>query len=183
MWKAPRHPYLLAWLCWLIFSLGLLAVFAPKVRSAYERSGVREMLANRSTETVARSRREVTVTFIDSKLRSREYVQWQKKLGGDVYHDTLEALLSGPTMENVCSGGATFISPSTKLIGCTLESRVFFADFSKEFLDSRNIELATREITDTLKRFPNVDKVVVLVEGEPLDQILARNEASSSPDP
>lgn len=167
----PKHPYLAAWLCWLVLSGLLVLGCLPKIRDAFRRSGVRELLASRSVEQVASDHRQVTVSFLDSALREVSFRQWQKRLGGDQYHDTLENLIAGPDLASVKKGAASFISPRTELIGCTLSSRTLFVDLSRQFLDSPDLDKAEEQLEATMQAFEAVDKVQILVEGQPLSEL------------
>lgn len=171
MLRAPKHPYLIAWLCWLIFSSLLVLACLPRIQKAIEQSGVREMLASRSVEQVASDTRQVNVSFVDSSLANKLYRQWQKRLGGDAAHDTLENLLGGPNVANVQLGAASFIAPGTRLIGCTLSNRILFVDLSKEFLDSLDLDKAVRQVEETMCAFESIDQVSILVEGTPLSEL------------
>lgn len=167
----PKHPYLVAWLCWLVLSCLLVLGYLPKIRDAFQRSGVRELLASRSVEQMASDHRQVTVFFLDSALKEVGFQQWQKRLGGDQYHDTLENLLAGPDLASVKKGTASFIAPHTELIGCTLSSRTLFVDLSRQFLDSPDLDKAVEQMEATVLAFEAVDKVQILVEGRPLSEL------------
>ncbi|MDD7200241.1 MAG: GerMN domain-containing protein [Sphaerochaetaceae bacterium] len=171
MLHLPKHPYLFAWLCWLVLSCLLVLGCLPKIRDAFKRSGVRELLASRSVEQVASDHRQVTVFFLDSSLKEVGFQQWQKRLGGDQYHDTLENLLAGPDLASIRKGAASFIAPDTELIGCTLSSRTLFVDLSRQFLGSPDLGKAVEQIETTMRAFDAVDRVQILVDGQPLSEL------------
>ncbi|MEX2236713.1 MAG: GerMN domain-containing protein [Dehalococcoidia bacterium] len=87
----------------------------------------------------------------------------------------LELLIEGPTpAEESQLGIFDPIPDGTRLLSLNIVDRVATADFSAEILNygggSLNVRAITGMIEATLKQFPTVDSVVLLVEGQP-DQI------------
>ncbi len=171
MARIPKHPYLLAWLCWFLFSCALVVCCIPKIRKAVEQSKVMELLLSRPEETSRSDEREITLFFFNPSMEGKWFTQWQRRLGGDLYHDTLEGLLSGPDKKNIGQGAASFINPNTRLIGCTLSYKVLFIDFSKDFLDSSDMPKAKEQVERTMLRNEAIVKTVILVEGKPLSEL------------
>ena len=172
--RLPKHPYLVAWLSWLAISCLLVLACFPRIRDAYRKSEVGEMLATRANEQVGSDYRQVSVFFVDSRLKPVSFPQRQKRLGGDLYHDTLENLLAGPESASVKKGAATFIAFGTKLIGCTLSCRTLFVDLSKKVLDSPDLDMALEQISMTMLAFSSVDRIQILVEGKPISELLKK---------
>jgi spore germination protein GerM len=81
----------------------------------------------------------------------------------------LEALLRGPTSNEVGAGLSTQIPVGTTLRGVTITNGVASADFSSRLRDvagSCRVRAIRAQIESTLKQFPGVRGVVILVEGD-----------------
>lgn len=98
---------------------------------------------------------------------SLKNVASERKIKTDIPHDSLEALLDGPEEG---SGLATAIEKRTKLIGCTLSRGVLFIDLSKKFMKSEDITTAEKQVRETALAIEGVKKVVILVDGSPLER-------------
>ena len=97
----------------------------------------------------------------------REVVQTQA-----VGRAALEQLLAGPTAEEEAELAIMNPIPEgTQLLSLDIAEGTATADFSAELLDygggAANVEAITGAITETLRQFPTVHEVVILVEGEP----------------
>jgi spore germination protein GerM len=86
--------------------------------------------------------------------------------------EALVLLIDGPTVEEENEHDISNPIPEgTELLSLEIEDGVATADFSEELLDfgggSLNVQTITAMIEETLKQFPTVDEVVILVEGQP----------------
>jgi spore germination protein GerM len=81
----------------------------------------------------------------------------------------LEELLKGPTAEEEMEGYFTNINKGVKLISLEIDQGKAIADFNQQ-LDfqlggSCRVTAIRAEITETLKQFPEIEEVVISVEG------------------
>ena len=158
---------LLVLLSWLLFTLLVVALGYPKVRSALDESGVLLLLQDQqSGGGQASNLRTVQVAFADSPSSYQLFSTKGERLGGSAYHDTFEALLNGPSLEAIKLGAVSYIHPDTRRRGLTLSNRILYVDLSKEYLLSSDLKRAYSQIKMTALGFPRVKDVVVLVEGE-----------------
>jgi len=164
--KRDHHIFLFLWLGWFVISAALILAFLPRMRNAFQESGVSDLMATRKEPAPKADGRSVGLFFYDAKGETALYSQNQKRLGGDLAHDTLEALLSGPDEQNVRKGATTYIEAKTRLIGCTSSSGTMFVELSKEFTQSPDMEKAVREVEDTMLNLPAVHHVEILIEGK-----------------
>lgn len=93
----------------------------------------------------------------------------------DVAAAALELLIEGPFEQEIEDLEISDPIPEgTELLSVEIVDGVATADFSEELLDfgggSLNVQTITAMIEATLMQFPEVDQVVILVEGEP-DQL------------
>ena len=163
-----RHPLIL-FLIWVLFSLVVVALGYPRVRSSIEDSGVLEVLKTSGLSSQSQANtRNVEVVFIQYPQTFKTFTVQQSRLGGSAYHDTFEALLSGPSLEILKTGAVSYIHADTTLIGVTLSSSILYVDLSKEYLLSPDLETARQQIRRTALAFLRVKDVVILVEGKQL---------------
>lgn len=86
---------------------------------------------------------------------------------------TLEELLKGPTVKEVSDGYITNINSGVKLNKVTIIDGIAKADFDKqlEFQVGGSCRVASisAQITETLKQFPSVQKVIISIDGRSED--------------
>jgi hypothetical protein len=165
---------LAAWIVWFLFSIILAAITGPSIRSAVLESGVLELIEQRAPLGQDSSIRIVEACFYSSDGSYALFSQKQRTMGGTIYHDCIESLLSGPDYNALSQGAATYISPETSLIGLTLSKGILYIDLSKDFLASSDLGKAVKQITVTATDFAKIKDVVVLVE----EKELPRSEGS-----
>ena len=131
-----------------------------------------------STTTTATVRR-VTLVFPRPTSTDFDFVPVERQVPstGPVEVAALQALLAGPTPDEVSAQQVTnpfTYSQDIRVRSVTITNGTATADFSRELLayggGSANVGAIGGSITETLKRFPGVTKVVILVEGQP-DQL------------
>ena len=93
------------------------------------------------------------------------------KRGSTYLHDTIEALIHDYPVEALKDGCISLVSSETKLIGLTVSRGICYVNLSKEFLKSStyNENNAYEQVEKTLLLDENIEKVVILIEGEVLD--------------
>ncbi|MFA6776057.1 MAG: GerMN domain-containing protein [Sphaerochaetaceae bacterium] len=165
--ESKRHTMILLWLLWLVVSTALVIAFRPKILRSIEESGVPDMMEQQNETKRDLGYRSVDACFVDASGSFRLFPIRQRMLGGDVYHDALEALLAGPDETAIGEGAATYIAKGTVLNGCTLREGALFISLSKDFLASPDIKKAYLQLQKTATDFPQVDSVVLLIDGEP----------------
>jgi hypothetical protein len=83
---------------------------------------------------------------------------------------TTKALLEGPTEEEIVQGYLTNINSGTELIGLNTENGVATANFSQRIEEgvggSCMVTAIRAQITETLIQFPEIDEVIIAVEGK-----------------
>ncbi len=86
---------------------------------------------------------------------------------------TIEKLLEGPTEEEAMQGYITNINPGTELIDFNIEEGTATADFNKvieEEVGGSCWVIAIRaQITETLMQFPDIEEVIISIEGQTED--------------
>ena len=167
-----RQMLLIA-ILWIIWAAGISALLFPRLEKAWRESGVPELMAKtRQAEKSVPVTRTVSIALL-SQDADKLYTVQTKRRGGDVYHDTIEALLHDYSYEAYSEGSIPLIHPATKLIGLTVKDGICYVNFSKEFLDSRTFEGRTaRDLVEkTLLAFERIEKVVILVEGIEIEKV------------
>jgi spore germination protein GerM len=159
---------LVAWIVWLLFSIILVAITGPSIRSAVLESGVMDLIKQRAPSGQDASIRIVEACFYSSDGSYSLFSQKQRTMGGTIYHDCIESLLSGPDYNALAQGAVTYIASGTSLVGLTLSNGILYIDLSKDFLASVDLKKALRQITVTSTDFSKIKDVVVLVEGKEL---------------
>ena len=84
----------------------------------------------------------------------------------------LEALLAGPSDQEVNGDVATAVPAGTELLGLDIADGVATVDLSSEFEaggGSRSIRLRLAQVVFTLTQFPTVKRVLFRLDGEPVD--------------
>ena len=88
----------------------------------------------------------------------------------DPMHGTLRELLKGPTVMEQSMGFSSSINPGVKLLGLTVEEGTVTADFDAmmqfQLGGSCRVMAIRSQIENTLKQFPEVEEVVIAVDGE-----------------
>ena len=171
--KRPGHLLLYGWIIILIFSFVMVLVSLPRMREAFARSGMvelvrehREAQKRSGTQQVGRvvfpipTAREGSVTFKSYEVPIK---------GSLPRHERVERLLEGPPAHALREGAITTIPRGTKLIGITVSSRIVFVDLSKEFVEEhdwdRDHSLRKEQLKRTLMQESGIRDVVILVEG------------------
>jgi hypothetical protein len=85
-------------------------------------------------------------------------------------------LLKGPTAQEQTRGSRTAIVPGTSLHSIEILNSVATVDFSRQFIlgiaGSCNVQALRSQVEQTLKQFPNVKTVKILVEGADAEESL-----------
>ncbi|MCR5763419.1 MAG: GerMN domain-containing protein [Treponema sp.] len=106
---------------------------------------------------------------------SRKEVSRQMKKTSSPLVDSINALISGPSVEEEAAGCRTLVSNGTQLIGASIANNVATLNFSGEFeFNQFGIE-GTRgqlqQIVYTATAFPTVESVQFLIDGEKRDYL------------
>ncbi len=167
--KGNHHRALIIVAVWLLFTSTVLVVGYPKVRSAVEESGVLQLLETQSSQSkTTRNGTDVVVFFGTYDKDYVEFHQQQQRLGGGFMHDSFEALLGGPSLAAIKQGAISYIQAGTQLLGLTVSNQILYLDLSKEYLLSKNLELAHKQLEQTALALDGIKDIVVLVEGKPI---------------
>lgn len=81
-------------------------------------------------------------------------------------HLIIEALLKGPSEENLKEGLISYIDEDTRLLGLSIENDVCYINLSEDFLSSSNLDLAKKQIEETLKANYGDIRTAIIVNGE-----------------
>lgn len=166
--QSHSRLFLYLLLAWVVWTAALSAYFLPKVIEAVKDSGVIEMAEEaRAEERMPLGGRTVSVPY----LRGDEFVFYTMETarrGSDKYHDTIEALLNDRPDAALADGAISLIPEGTVLRGLTAKGGIAYVDLSSELLEGSYIngKSAPAEITAALENFDEIEKVVILVEGE-----------------
>nr|AGS54140.1 hypothetical protein [uncultured bacterium contig00051] len=89
--------------------------------------------------------------------------------------DVLNAMLAGPTADEINRGFLNFIPRNTKIITATVRGSTAYISFSEDFLFSTfGIEgyvAQLRQVIWTVTEFSNVEDVQILIEGRRMDYL------------
>ena len=153
--EGHRHS-IMVWLIvltlWIVWTAGCILLFRTRVASAIEESGVIPLIENMKTSDQILSERTVP------------------RLGGDIYHDTVEALFTYYPYEAFSEGAVNLVQEG-RLIGLTCEKGICYVDFTEDMLGNPRLSeyTALNQVEDTLLGYDEIEKVVFLIEGERLD--------------
>jgi spore germination protein GerM len=90
-------------------------------------------------------------------------------------HDSINALLAGPTAEERNRGIASLIPPKTRLLTAIVRGTTAYVSFSEDFIfNTYGVEgfiAQIREVVWTATEFPTVDDVQILIEGRRVDYL------------
>ncbi|MGE4454225.1 MAG: GerMN domain-containing protein [Sphaerochaeta sp.] len=164
--KRMRTSLILA--AWIVFTLIVAILGYPKVRRSVEESGVLAILQQSvgGQETTAQETRSVSVAFVTAGGDLSMFKVRGKRWGGSQYHDTFEALLSGPNQQVLASGAVSYIHPKTELVGLTVREKILFVELTKDFLQSIDPKKATEQLKATARSFENITDIVIIIDGE-----------------
>jgi spore germination protein GerM len=115
-------------------------------------------------------RREVSVFFTRLQGQETQMAPAPRTVPAETpAAGALRALLAGPTPEEKARGLLTEIPPGTKLRKLVLEGGKARASFSEELdrdvAGAARVTTIRRQIEQTLRQFPEVDEVVIEVDG------------------
>ena len=167
----PKHmrPLLILFI-WLLFTGVVALVGYPKVKAAFQESGVLSLLSTeRQGQTSSATTRLVRCAFILPDGKGATYAYQADRLGGSAHHDTFEALLAGAPREALEEGAISYIDAKTALRGVTLSNAILFVDFDSAYLASPRRDLADEQVKATALAMSSVKGVVILVEGTPIE--------------
>lgn len=124
--------------------------------------------------------RQLRLYFADGAGRylASEYHSLTLAQDADAGRYVMEELLRGPNSAELTGA----VPPGTRLLSCRTEDGVCTVDLSAEFYEDRpgtavGERLAVYSIVDSLTALPQVDSVVLLVEGKPVDTYVYRSLA------
>lgn len=135
----------------LVVYTGVLAYFAyPKVVDNFEAIGVKAHYDQYILERTTKSYETLPIFLysINGPVKTEREIEVQSR---DMLHLSLEALLTGPSYEELERGYISYIPKNTELVGVSEAGGTIFAEFTSEILDSRNPELAYNQIESTLR--------------------------------
>ena len=153
----------------LIWCVSLSIIFFPRVKNAVIDSGVLQLIANMEDEEITPQRGIKAIYFSQDGIETFSFVT--DKRGSTYLHDTIEALIHDYPEPALKQGCISLVSSDTKLIGLTVSRGICYVNLSKDFLKSTtyNGHDAYEQVEKTLLLDENIEKVVILVEGEVLD--------------
>ena len=152
---------------YILYLALLLVVFYPRIKDSIEKSQIKVLLQELK-EAEINENRKVKVNLYN-ETDAKEFYIYTPSYGASIYHDTIEALIAFDV--EVEGNYTTLINEKTKLIGLTVEKEIAYVDFNKNFLKSKNNGpfTAMDQVISTLLLFDEIKKVVILINGKPLD--------------
>ncbi|MEA5032366.1 MAG: GerMN domain-containing protein [Sphaerochaeta sp.] len=180
--KNSNHPWLLyGWLTVVVISAILLVATLPRMRTAFEESGMAELVkqhivSQRSGDTPETSHASIVFPIPRADGRSHRFVSYPIKIAGNLpRHEAVEKLLAGPPREALAEGAVTYIPSATSLRGLTVSNQIVFVDFSNGFLEPTeedpDMDIRSAQVRRTLMANQSIRDVVILVEGVPLERL------------
>lgn len=171
--EGHRHS-IMVWLIvlalWIVWTAGCILLFRTRVVSAIEESGVIPLIENMKTSDQILSERTVVLSYPRPDGTSQTVEAQVPRLGGDIYHDTVEALFTYYPYEAFSEGAVNLVQEG-RLIGLTCEKGICYVDFTQDILGNPCLGeyTALNQVEDTLLGYDEIEKVVFLIEGESLD--------------
>lgn len=164
-----------------VIALGtlLIIVTLPKIMTALDESGmtrlVKERLLKSGTDnTTTNSNQARTIYFVVPQSSGFAYQPATVMVPQNLpYHQTVEALLKGPSVDALALGSISCIPASTRLIGLTVSQQIAYIDFTREFTNETvwgqsGKDAAIEQIRRTMRSFTGIRDIVILVEGNPV---------------
>jgi len=158
--------YAILLLLWVAWATVLLVIFSPSIKDAIKESGVEELLESRVESTASAAQREVSASLMTEEgFKKFEFLTSRR--GSDIYHDTVEALISDRLDEQSKDGAFSLVSPKTKLLGLTVSEGMCYVDLSPDFLLSKSYGeyTAEDEIRESLLLYEPIEEVKILING------------------
>jgi len=155
--RRPIMLYLL--LLWILWTAALSIYFLPKIKNAILESGVIELIEERSDEgEVHNNQRKIQAAYLNSD-DFKVYELTTTRRGSDIYHDTIEALISDYPYDALKDGFISLIPSDTELLGLTAYQGVCYVDLSDEILKSSTYKghTAYEQIEKTLLSYEEID--------------------------
>ena len=94
-------------------------------------------------------------------------------VSGSPMTDTLQALLAGPSGDEINRGLITLIPPDTRILSASVRDNTAFISFSEDFqYNTYGVEgyaAQLRQVVLTVTEFPNITDVQILIEGRRID--------------
>lgn len=172
--RSGLRPWLI---CTIIFAIWLIWVavcffaFRDSVSQAIKDSGVLELIAGMEETEEAATTRTVNLVYPFYDGTTTKITLSAQRHGGDVYHDTVEALISEYPYEALLKGAVNLVDEKTNLNGLSVSSGVCYVDLSSQILQSGELSgyTAFDQIADTLLLFDSIEHVEFLIDGQLLD--------------
>jgi len=90
-------------------------------------------------------------------------------------HDSLNALLAGPTADEKRRGLESFLEQKSKILSVQIRGNTAYINFNDDFqyhsLTREGIQAQLKQVVWTATEFPNVHNVQILIEGQRVDFI------------
>jgi spore germination protein GerM len=177
------HRWLLyAWLILIVVLLIMVLLTLPSIVRSLESSQMIELVRNHldeqkpKKESPEENKTTVSVVFPIPMPGSsfRFQVFPTTVVGSRLYHETVEAVLAGPSAAALSQGAVSCIPIGTSLIGLTVSTRVAYIDLSKEFLNDTvwgeiGFDASIEQLRRTMRMFDAIKDIVILIEGSLLE--------------
>lgn len=156
----------LVWiLAYIIFTIALFLYFRPSIATNMNEYAYLDALNEYRRVLLEEKKTELDIVLysIDGPTVARK----ECEIGfTDEDHLRLEALLDGPGEESLENGLISYISPKTRLIGLTIRDGIAYVQLSKDFLSSKDIDKAKKQIEETLSlAYPEL-RVGIIIDNE-----------------
>ncbi|MBK5200391.1 MAG: GerMN domain-containing protein [Spirochaetaceae bacterium] len=162
--KRKKKNFFIILITFLILSSVELFIFIPRVNKAINESGMKEIIGQQNEKLIAKKKEQLTIFYIDIEGNPSSYLI-NSYSTYDKLHDTFEALKDPPSLDVLNHFYISYIPSNTKLIGATQTQNAIYINYSKEILQSKNINLCYKQIEATVKSFNNKAKLILLVNG------------------
>jgi len=163
-----------AWVLTIVLLALLTVALLPRIKTAVSEAKVGQIIHSGRQEPTVR----VASVYFPLYDESKQFWQlhpFSVPLEGDsLRHGLIETLLDGPPASALAQGAITFIPADTLLLGLTVSVGVAFVDLDHHFLASHPLDLQNEgriaQITKTLLTQSSIKEVIILVEGQILEQ-------------
>lgn len=163
--KKNKKNFFLILIAFFILSTIELILFIPRVNKSINQSGIKEILSQNNASSITNEKELLSIYYIDFddnpvKYTINSYITYDK------LHDTFEYLIGTPPINVLKQFYINYIPSQTKLIGVTQTENAIYVNYSKEILQSKNMNLCFKQIEATVKSLNNNAKLILLIDSE-----------------
>ena len=158
--------FLMMFIIWIILSTIMFFVTRKRISRTLEQTRAVEIVKNLGEYRMLAESEPAVLYFYRNKSGLVPYTVLVKNTGASAAHNAVEGLLAGPTDSVLETGGVSFLSSETRLLGLTISEKTVFLNFSDEIATPEDYETALQQLRLTLRAVnPYIEEIVILING------------------